>query len=89
MRELIFIFTTILHQDRDTTHYRLISRMKLMKMMIDSGPKNGEVRKDKDGYFAFTPELQGCYSQGDTYEEAKENIRDAIALHIEDRLESG
>jgi hypothetical protein len=44
MRELIFIFTTILHQDRDTTHYRLISRMKLMKMMIDSGPKNGEVR---------------------------------------------
>ena len=52
-------------------------------------PKNGEVRKDKDGYFAFTPELQGCYSQGDTYEEAKEKIRDAIALHIEDRLESG
>lgn len=44
MRELIFIFTTILHQDRDTTHYRLISRMKLMKMMIDAGPKNGEVR---------------------------------------------
>jgi len=47
------------------------------------------IEKDRDGYFAFTPELQGCYSQGDTYEEAKENIRDAIALHIEDRLESG
>lgn len=47
------------------------------------------IEKDKDGYFAFTPELQGCYSQGDTYEEAKENIRDAIALLIEDRLESG
>jgi len=44
MRELIFIFTTILHQDGDTTHYHLISRMKLMKMMIDSGPKNVEVR---------------------------------------------
>ena len=47
------------------------------------------IEKDKDGYFAFTPELQGCYSQGDTCEEAIENIRDAIALHIADRLESG
>ena len=47
------------------------------------------IEKDKDGYFAFTPELQGCYSQGDTYEEAMENIRDAIVLHIGDRLESG
>lgn len=47
------------------------------------------IERDKDGYFAFTPELQGCYSQGDTYEEAIENIRDAIVLHVEDRLESG
>jgi predicted RNase H-like HicB family nuclease len=47
------------------------------------------IEKDKDGYFAFTPELQGCYSQGDTYEEVIENIRDAIVLHVEDRLESG
>lgn len=46
------------------------------------------IEKDKDGYFAFTPELQGCYSQGDTYEEAIENIRDTIVLHVEDRLES-
>ena len=41
---------------------------------------------DKDGYFVFCPELQGCYSHGDTYEEALENIRDAIKLHLEDRL---
>jgi len=47
------------------------------------------IEKDKDGYIAFTPELQGCYSQGDTYEEAIENIRDAILLHVEDRLDSG
>jgi len=33
------------------------------------------VEKDKDGYFAFAPDLQGCYSQGDSYEEAIENIR--------------
>lgn len=47
------------------------------------------VEKDKDGYFAFVPELQGCYSQGATYEEAMENIGDAIRLHLEDRLEAG
>ena len=47
------------------------------------------IEKDKDGYFAFCPELQGCYTQGDTYEEALENIRDAVRLHIEDRIESG
>ncbi|HWQ19600.1 MAG TPA: type II toxin-antitoxin system HicB family antitoxin [Methanotrichaceae archaeon] len=47
------------------------------------------IEKDNDGYFAFVPELQGCYTQGDTYEETLENIRDAIRLHLEDRLESG
>jgi len=47
------------------------------------------IEKDAEGYFAFCPELQGCYSQGDSYEEVLENIRDAIRLHIEDRLESG
>jgi predicted RNase H-like HicB family nuclease len=46
------------------------------------------VEKDADGYFAFCPELQGCYSQGSTYEEVLENIRDATQLHIQDRLES-
>lgn len=47
------------------------------------------VEKDKNGYYAYCPELQGCYSQGDTYEEVVENIRDAIKLHIEDRLIRG
>lgn len=47
------------------------------------------VERDINGYFAFCPELQGCYTQGDTYEEALENIKDAIRLHIEDRIESG
>ena len=45
------------------------------------------IEKDRDGYFAFCPELQGCYTQGETYEEVLENIKDAIKLHIEDRLE--
>lgn len=47
------------------------------------------IEKDEDGYFVFCPELQGCYTQGDTYEEALENIKDAIRLHLEDKIESG
>ena len=47
------------------------------------------IEKDRDGYFAFCPELEGCYTQGNTYEETLENIKDAIHLHVEDRLESG
>lgn len=47
------------------------------------------VEQDEDGFYAFCPELQGCYAQGESYEEAIENIRDAIRLHVEDRLASG
>jgi predicted RNase H-like HicB family nuclease len=47
------------------------------------------IEKDSDGYYAFCPELQGCQSQGDTYDEALANIRDAVRLHIQDRLANG
>ncbi len=47
------------------------------------------IEKDEDGYYAFCPDLQGCYTQGDSYEEVLTNIRDAMRLHIEDRLASG
>ena len=47
------------------------------------------IERDVDGYFAFCPKLEGCYTQGSTYEAVLENIKDAIRLHIEDRLETG
>ncbi len=47
------------------------------------------VERDSDGYFVFCPELQGCYTQGNTYEEALENIKNAIQLHLENRIDSG
>jgi len=47
------------------------------------------VENDQDGYFVTCPALQGCYTQGDTYEEAIANIKDAIRLHVEDRLAAG
>lgn len=46
------------------------------------------IEKDAEGYFAFSPELQGCYTHGDSYEEALENIKDAIRLHLEDKIEN-
>ena len=47
------------------------------------------VEKDKEGYYAFCPNLQGCYTQGESFEEVIENIKDAVRLHIQDRLEVG
>jgi predicted RNase H-like HicB family nuclease len=47
------------------------------------------LESDEDGYFVSCPALQGCYSQGETYEEAMANIKDAMRLHIEDRLANG
>lgn len=47
------------------------------------------VEKDEEGYFAYCPELQGCYTQGETFEEVMENVKDAIKLHVEDRLANG
>ena len=41
------------------------------------------IEKDADGYFASCPDLKGCYSQGDTLDEAMDNMREAIVLHVE------
>jgi predicted RNase H-like HicB family nuclease len=39
--------------------------------------------KDEHGYYVSAPELPGCHSQGDTFEEAMVNIKEAIELYIE------
>ncbi len=48
------------------------------------------VEQDEDGVFvASAPSLQGCYTEGDTFEEAINNIKDVIKLHIGSRKETG
>lgn len=47
------------------------------------------VERDRAGYVATCPQLQGCYTQGRTYEEVMQNLRDAVRLHLEDRLAVG
>ena len=42
------------------------------------------IEQDEDGvYVAEVPSLPGCISQGETREQALENIREAIAGYLE------
>ena len=43
--------------------------------------------KEEIGYHVYCPALPGCHSQGDTYEEALENIKEAIELYVESLIE--
>ena len=46
------------------------------------------VEVDEDGkYVAWCPALQACYAQGDSFEEAMENIRDVIAMCLDELKE--
>jgi len=38
------------------------------------------------GYWAICPEVPGANGQGETVKEAKENLKEAVALILEDRL---
>ncbi len=42
-----------------------------------------EVPQSEGGYLAYTEELPGAITQGDTLNEARENLRNAIALLLE------
>lgn len=43
---------------------------------------NTIIEKDRNGYFAYCPELDGCMSQGDSYDEVILNIKEAISLYV-------
>ena len=46
--------------------------------------------QDEDGrVLAICPALQGCYAEGESEDEARANIREAIEAHIESRLAHG
>jgi hypothetical protein len=47
------------------------------------------LRRTKTDILHFLRHYKDGYTQGDTYEEVIENIKDAIRLHLEDRKESG
>ena len=39
--------------------------------------------QEEGGYTVTVPSLPGCISEGDTYDEALANIKDAIKLYLE------
>lgn len=42
-----------------------------------------EKEEDGKGYYAYSPTLPGCFSNGPTIEDTRKNIREAIELHLE------
>jgi predicted RNase H-like HicB family nuclease len=40
------------------------------------------LKKTEEGYAVWVPGLPGCWSQGDTEQEALENITDAIQAYL-------
>ena len=43
------------------------------------------VEKDEDGYTVECPIFPGCYTQGDTLDEALKNIEEVIAMVLEEK----
>jgi predicted RNase H-like HicB family nuclease len=41
------------------------------------------IEKDEYGYYAYSPELEGCQTEGDTFDEVMANIREAVTLYLE------
>jgi len=46
-------------------------------------------KAEEGGYWAEVPALPGCYSQGETVEEALKNVRKAIETHLQALREEG
>ncbi|HLB11721.1 MAG TPA: type II toxin-antitoxin system HicB family antitoxin [Dehalococcoidia bacterium] len=44
---------------------------------------------EEGGYTVYVPALKGCISEGDTYEEALRNIKDAIQLYVDTLKDRG
>ena len=44
---------------------------------------------EEGGYWVEVPALPGCYSQGETVEEALGNVREAIGLYLDTLREEG
>jgi len=40
------------------------------------------IEKDDFGYYAYAPELEGCQTQGETFEEVMANMKEAIELYL-------
>ena len=58
-------------------------RLQKKKWLTMSYKINIVIEEDNDGFYAYCPQLEGCQSQGDSLEEVKQNIHEAVQLYIE------
>ena len=47
------------------------------------------IKKGETSWGAYVPDLPGCVAVGETEEEVKQLIQEAIGFHLEDLSESG
>ena len=47
------------------------------------------IEKDDPGYHGYVPILPGCHTCGNTIEETRKNLREAIQCHVEGLLLDG
>lgn len=47
------------------------------------------IEKTETGYSAYSPDVPGCGSTGETKEEVERNIQEALQFHIESLREEG
>ncbi|HPO63536.1 MAG TPA: type II toxin-antitoxin system HicB family antitoxin [Candidatus Kapabacteria bacterium] len=50
---------------------------------MQKGKITAIIEKDENGYFAYCPELSRCHTQGDTFDEAFANLKEAVELYLE------
>ncbi len=53
-----------------------------IEIVIEKEPEN-------EGYYAYSPSLPGCFSNGSTIEETRQNMKESIELYLESRKELG
>jgi len=65
-------------------------RMFRLSEYVNAALKLAEYERDEDGVvIAQVPNASGFFSQGDTFEEARENLRDAIEGNVMLALQLG
>ena len=47
------------------------------------------LEKAGDNWSAYSPDLAGCVATGSTREEAEQNMREALELHVQGLIEDG
>lgn len=62
----------------------------VLSQYVEAALRQAEYERDENGVVIVrVPEASGFYSQGDTFEEARENLRDAIEGNVIIALQLG